>query len=226
MAKLHESNGQPESPVFIAQSGVLSGQRWSIDRELTIGRDPMCSLVIPDRQVSRLHARLTLTREGIQLEDLGSKNGTFANGEQVIDPVILTDGDEIQVAMVQTFIYMSSDATMPLETAMKSAHLKSRRLRIDMRSRRVWVRGTEVIPPLSVPQFKVLQILNENPGEVVSRQDLISQVWSDDVSQGVSDQALDALIRRLRDRVSQIDPDHEYLVTVRGFGFRINNPEE
>jgi DNA-binding response OmpR family regulator len=109
---------------------------------------------------------------------------------------------------------------------MKPAHLKFRRLRIDMRSRRVWVRGAEVIPPLSVPQFKVLQLLNENPGEVISRQDLISQVWSDDVSQGVSDQALDALIRRLRDRVAQIDPDHEYLVTVRGFGFRINNPEE
>jgi predicted component of type VI protein secretion system len=226
MAKQHESNALPESPVFIAQSGVLSGQRWSIDRELTIGRDPMCALVIPDRQVSRLHARLTLTPSGIQLEDLGSKNGTFSNGELVIDPVILTDGDEVQVAMVQTFIYLSSDATMPLETAMKPAHLKSRRLRIDMRSRRVWVRGAEVIPPLSVPQFKVLQILNENPGEVVSRQDLISQVWSDEVSQGVSDQALDALIRRLRDRVAMIDPDHEYLVTVRGFGFRINNPEE
>ncbi len=226
MSRQHETNGLPESPVFIAQSGVLSGQRWSIDREITIGRDPMCSLVIPDRQVSRLHARLTLTPGGIQLEDLGSKNGTFSNGEQVIDPVILNDGDEIQVAMVQTFIYLSSDATMPLETTMKPSHLKSRRLRIDMRSRRVWVRGTEVIPPLSVPQFKVLQILNENPGEVVSRQDLISQVWSDDVSQGVSDQALDALIRRLRDRISLIDPDHEYLVTVRGYGFRINNPEE
>ncbi|BCY19254.1 MAG: FHA domain-containing protein [Chloroflexi bacterium] len=226
MSRQHETSGFPESPVFIAQSGVLSGQRWSIDRELTIGRDPMCSLVIPDRQVSRLHARLTITPAGIQLEDLGSKNGTFSNGEQVIDPVILNDGDEIQVAMVQTFIYLSSDATMPLETTMKPSRLKSRRLRIDMRSRRVWVRGTEVIPPLSVPQFKVLQILNENPGEVVSRQDLISQVWSDDVSQGVSDQALDALIRRLRERISLIDPDHEYLVTVRGYGFRMNNPEE
>jgi len=215
-----------ESPVFIAQSGVLSGQRWSIDRELTIGRDPTCSLVIPDRQVSRIHARLTLTPEGILLEDLGSKNGTFSNGELIIDPVILKDGDEIQVAMVQTFIYMSSDATMPLESTMKPMHGKMRRLRIDLRSRRVWVRGTEVTPPLSVPQFKVIQILNENPGSVVSRQDLISQVWGDEVSLGVSDQALDALIRRLRDRITQIDPDHEYLVTVRGFGFRINNPEE
>ncbi len=72
--------------MFIAQSGVLSGQRWSIDRELTIGRDPICALVIPDRQVSRIHARLSVTPEGILLEDLGSKNGTFSNGELIIDP--------------------------------------------------------------------------------------------------------------------------------------------
>jgi hypothetical protein len=226
MTKPLENRVLPESPVFIAQSGVLSGQRWSVDRELTIGRDPICSLVIPDRQVSRIHARLTVTPEGILLEDLGSKNGTFSNGELIIDPVILKDGDEIQVAMVQTFIYLSSDATMPLESAMKPARGKSRRLRMDLRSRRVWVRGTEVTPPLSVPQFRVIQILNENPGEVVSRQDLISQVWGDEVSLGVSDQALDALIRRLRDRIAQIDAEYEYLITVRGFGFRINNPEE
>ncbi len=226
MTKPLEKPNTPESPVFIAQSGVLSGQRWSIDRELTIGRDPVCSLVIPDRQVSRIHARLSIAPDGILLEDLGSKNGTFTNGEQIIDPVILNDGDEIQVAMVQTFVYLSSDATMPLESNMKPTRGQGRRLRIDMRSRRVWVRGTEVVPPLSVPQFKVLQILNENPGEVISRQDMISQVWGDEVSQGVSDQALDALIRRLRDRIGAIDPNHDYLVTVRGFGFRINNPEE
>jgi predicted component of type VI protein secretion system len=226
MSKLQESKNVPESPVFIAQSGVLSGQRWSIDRELTIGRDPSCSLVIPDRQVSRYHARITLTLEGILLEDLGSKNGTFYNGSLIIDPVLLMDGDEIQVAMVQTFIYLSSDATMPLETTMKPTYEKSRRLRIDMRSRRVWIRGTEISPPLSVPQFRVIQILNQNPGEVISRQDLISDVWGDDVSSGVSDQALDALIRRLRDRIAQIDASQNYLITVRGFGFRINNPEE
>ncbi len=204
----------------------MSGQRWSIDRELTIGRDPTCSLVIPDRQVSRIHARITLTPRRNIAGRPGKQEWTFSNSELIIDPVILKDGDEIQVAMVQTFIYLSSDATMPLEAAMKPVHGKTRRLRMDLRSRRVWVRGAEVIPPLSVPQFRVIQILNENPGEVISRQDLISQVWGDEVSLGVSDQALDALIRRLRDRIAQIDAEHEYLVTVRGFGFRINNPEE
>ena len=38
------------------------------------------------------------------------------------------------------------------------------------------------------------------------------------------DQALDALIRRLRDRLAEADPGHEYVVTVRGHGLRLENP--
>ena len=40
---------------------------------------------------------------------------------------------------------------------------------------------------------------------------------------GVSDQALDALIRRLRNRLAMIDPNHQYIDTVRGHGVRLDN---
>ena len=53
--------------------------------------------------------------------------------------------------------------------------------------------------------------------------DLISIIWGDEKAVGVSEQALDALVRRLRDRLSQYDQDHEYLVTVRGHGIRLDN---
>jgi DNA-binding response OmpR family regulator len=39
----------------------------------------------------------------------------------------------------------------------------------------------------------------------------------------VSEQAIDALVRRLRDRLAELDPDHRYVVTVRGHGFRLEN---
>jgi DNA-binding winged helix-turn-helix (wHTH) protein len=58
----------------------------------------------------------------------------------------------------------------------------------------------------------------------VSRQELVSTVWGDEQSAGVSDQALDALIRRLRDRIADLDPSHQYIVTVRGHGLRLDNP--
>jgi DNA-binding response OmpR family regulator len=61
---------------------------------------------------------------------------------------------------------------------------------------------------------------------VVKRQDLIRAVWNDEDAVGVSEQALDALVRRLRDRLVDLDPDYAYIITVRGHGLRLDNPEE
>ena len=65
-----------EAPLLVAQTGPLKGQRWSLSKPLLIGREATCDVVVPDRMVSRFHARITPTPEGMQLEDLGSKNGT------------------------------------------------------------------------------------------------------------------------------------------------------
>jgi len=88
----------------------------------------------------------------------------------------------------------------------------------------VWVRQQQLVPPLSAQQFKLLWLLYESQGQVVSRPDLVAAVWGDEQSMGVSDQALDALIRRLRDRIASLDPTHQYIDTVRGHGIKLNNP--
>lgn len=214
-----------ELPVLIAQTGPLNGQRWALEREMTIGRDETCDIVIPDRQVSRFHARLALTEEGVLLEDLGSKNGTFRNGERLEDPAILSDGDLVSVSLLQHFVFLSSDATVPLEMdALPEKGLPRRRLYLDIRSRRVWLGGKELDPPLSLPQFRLLQILYDQQGEVVERQDLINLIWGEEEAIGVSEQAFDALVRRLRDRLADIDPSHVFIITVRGHGLRLDNP--
>jgi hypothetical protein len=213
-------------PVLIGQTGPLNGQRWAIGDALLIGRDPGCQVVIPDRQVSRFHARLTVTEKGIMIEDLGSKNGTMVNGKAVSDPVYLNDGDYIQVALLQHFVFLSSDATMPLEAGAAAVHERHGTLYLETRSRRVWVGNQEVLPPLSVPQFKLLQLLYDQPDKVVSRQELVVTIWGEEEAIGVSEQALDALIRRLRQRLAEIDPTHEYLVTIRGHGLRLDNPPD
>lgn len=238
-AKMEENmqRAGSEFPVFIAQSGGLTGQRWQIDRTLTIGRDPACDIMVQDRQISRYHARLTPDKDGVVLEDLGSKNGTFCNNKLVEGEVRLEDGDMIQVALTQQFIYLASDATMPLDAGMLPEKMgkpvtgslpreRLGRLYLDSRSRRVWIGREEVLPPLSAPQFRLLQTLYERPGQVVSRTELVNTVWGESESQGVSEQALDALVRRLRDRLSMLDPAHAYMVTIRGHGLRLDNPKE
>jgi pSer/pThr/pTyr-binding forkhead associated (FHA) protein len=214
-----------EVPVLIAQAGPLNGQRWSLRSTVLIGRDPSCEIVISDRQVSRRHARLTPTPDGVLLEDLGSKNGTHCNGIRVESPILLQDGDNVQIALAQKFTFLSSDATLPLEEGEDFVlkPFKSGRLRLEKRSHRVWIGDREVLPPLSASQYKLLERLYDQQGKIVSRPQLIEAVWGDEAV-AVSEQALDALVRRLRDRLTDIDPAHEYIITVRGHGLRLDNP--
>ena len=209
-------------PILIAQDGPLKGERWMLDRTLVLGRDSACDLTIPDRQVSRYHARLTPTPDGILIEDLGSKNGTHCNGDALSAAKILQDGDLVQIAVAQKFMFLVSDATMPIT----ENNTRIGRLMMDLRSRRVLVDQQQVTPPLSAQQFRLLWRLYEDQSNVVSRQDLVAAVWGEEEALGVSDQALDALIRRLRDKLAAYDPTHQYVVTVRGHGIRLDNPFE
>ncbi|MBL8096336.1 MAG: FHA domain-containing protein [Anaerolineales bacterium] len=219
-------------PMLIAQAGPAAGRHWPLRQEiLTIGREPTCDIVIPDRQVSRVHAKLERDPEGFTLEDLGSKNGTHVNGAPVAGRIRLRDGDLIQVALVAKLAYVDSDATMPLaggdELAARVAEAEAARggrtLYVDSASRRVWVGEHEINPPLSLPQFRLIELLFENDGQVVSRDAIVARVWPEDADAGVTEQAVDALARRLRERIAELDDGHAYLLTVRGHGFRLQN---
>jgi DNA-binding response OmpR family regulator len=113
-----------------------------------------------------------------------------------------------------------------LEAGTATLHERKGTLYLETRSRRVWIGSQEVLPPLSVPQFKLLQLLYDQPEKVVSRQELVVTIWGEEEAIGVSEQALDALIRRLRQRLADIDPKHDYLITIRGHGLRLDNPLE
>lgn len=215
------TNQNQEFPLLIAQAGPLEGQRWKIKTELLMGRESDCDILIPLRQVSRHHARISSGPAGVMVEDLNSKNGTYLNGRRVEEPTPLKDGDEVQISLAQHFTYLSSDATMPLEGL--PLGIQKKRLQVDIGARRVWVMDREIDPPLSASQFNLLQELYEKPGEVVTRIEIITIVWGQ-AAEGVTEQALDALVRRLRDRLAELDPETEYIVTVRGHGLRLENP--
>lgn len=209
-------------PVLIAQTGQLDGSRWVLDHpETLIGRGAECGLVVPDRQVSRHHARIRREPDGYYLEDLGSKNGTHLNGARIEQPVRLQDGDVVQIALALKLIFVGTEATIPL----KQADLVDiGRLRMDARAHRVWVGKQELDPPLSPPQYRLLELIYRNADRVVGRDEIVEAVWPDSHGAGVSEQAIDALVRRLRERLAELDPGHSYVQTVRGHGFRLNNP--
>jgi uncharacterized RDD family membrane protein YckC len=75
----------------------LDETAFALDREkLVIGRSRSCDIRLREDTVSRLHAAFVL-RDGVMvLEDLGSSNGTFLNGERVLAPCVVAAGDAVR----------------------------------------------------------------------------------------------------------------------------------
>jgi hypothetical protein len=210
-----------DKPVLVIRDGELAGQRWAIDTdEFVIGRGHDCNLVLPERQVSRYHVKILRQDGGFLLEDLDSKNGTHLNGRQVQGTVPIQDGDEIQIALCVKMLFVGTDATLPLTFEPPSVE---GRLTLEESRRTVIINGKELDPPLSLAQFRLLELLVEADGAVCGRDEIVDVVWPGTDGAGVSEQAIDALMRRLRDRLAELD-DYNYLVTVRGHGFRLDNP--
>jgi DNA-binding response OmpR family regulator len=208
-----------ETAMLILREGQGMGTRWMVDRDSTIiGREGGCDIVLSSRQVSRSHARIRRSGGRYILEDLGSKNGTFVNGRELTDPYTLQDGDEIQIALSFKLFFVDAGATAPLffEEVRTGLHL-------DKDAKSIWIKGRHLDPPLSLAQYRLLELLYDSEGRVCSRDEVVQAVWPDAVEEGVSEQAIDALARRLRERLSELDPDHQYIVTVRGHGFRFDN---
>jgi hypothetical protein len=213
-----------DTPVLVGLTGPVQGKKWVLDRdEILIGRGEECDIVVPDRQVSRRHVRLSRTTSGFMVQDLESKNGTHLNGVPVHEPISIHDGDVLQIAVAASLTYLGTDATLPLSPE-GAARIGLGRLRLDMQGHRVFLAGREIEPPLSPPQYRLLELLYRNPERVVPRDELVTYVWPDAIQEGVSEQAVDALVRRLRDRLATLDPGHEYILTLRGHGFRLHNP--
>lgn len=209
-----------EKPVIVASEGELAGQQWAVDNDpFIIGRGSDCHIVLPERQVSRHHVKITQENGQYQLHDLNSKNGTHLNGVQVTGVAPLQDGDEIQIALCVKLLFVGTDATLPLTFDEPTS---TGNLVVDVDQRAVIIDGEELSPPLSLAQFRLLQVLYEAEGAVVDRDSIVDAVWPGTDGAGVTEQAIDALVRRLRDRLAELD-DYEYVVTVRGHGFRLEN---
>ena len=210
-----------DKPGLIMREGELSGQQWTIGvDEFVIGRGGECDLVLPERQVSRHHIKILRENGRFILQDLGSKNGTHLNGMRVAGRVPLQDGDEIQIALCVKLVFIGTGATLPLTFDPPKLE---RTLTINEAERSIYIKGKRLEPPLSLAQFRLLQLLYDADGAVCSRDEIVDVVWPGTEGIGVSEQAIDALIRRLRDRLAELDT-HNYVVTVRGHGFKMDNP--
>lgn len=192
---------------------------------LTIGRDSANDLIIDHPLASRRHARLERDEQGYFVRDLESTNGTYVNGDKVEGARQLHNQDIIWVADVE-IVFSDPEATqkgpLPIEV-LKRVRAAEESLRLDSRAKEVYLDGRVLDPPLTVKEFQLLELLYTHKGQVISKDEIAKSVWDYEV---YDYNAIDALVYRLRQRI-EVDPGSpRYLVTVRGFGYKlISQPE-
>jgi DNA-binding response OmpR family regulator len=208
-----------EFALLVRFEGENIRQQWPLNKPVVhIGRWPDNDVVIEDRWVSRYHAEVRREGHGYALHDLGSKNGTYVNGRLLTAAHPLVDGDQIGVAPLHVLTFVDYAATAPLP-GQQSAPLV-----LDPETRAVRVWGRRLDPPLSQVQYDFLALLMREPGRAYNRDEVIQAVWPGEAAAGISDDAINALVHRLRQRLKELEPEHELIVTVRGYGFRLDLP--
>lgn len=91
---------------LIMQAGPQPGLRIELQkRSFVLGRDPAGDIVVDDAEVSRRHARLIAQSGGYTIEDLGSTNGTFVDGQRIRSVVPLRPGASVRLGETITFTY-------------------------------------------------------------------------------------------------------------------------
>ena len=102
--------------------GAEAGSQVPVEAEVVIGRADDADLTLADAGVSRTHARVSAAAGGASIEDLGSSNGTFVNGEQISGSQQLHDGDEIQLGGALLRVSAGTAETQMIDPGATEAH--------------------------------------------------------------------------------------------------------
>ncbi|MEO6887779.1 MAG: FHA domain-containing protein [Ktedonobacteraceae bacterium] len=106
----------PEIYAFVIRDGELSGKSFLLEHPvLTIGRGIESDVVINDPSISRRHAQIVRQPNGMYVQDLASRNGTYINDELLVAPWQLEPGDIVRLGNISLeYTPLQSARTVPL----------------------------------------------------------------------------------------------------------------
>lgn len=105
---------------FVMRSGPNTGKIYPLEApEIIIGRDASNGVAINDGEISRKHARLSLHGSAYVIQDLGSTNGSFVNGQRITGSQVLNPGDTVSFG--ENIVLMYEAAFDPNATIIASS---------------------------------------------------------------------------------------------------------
>jgi predicted component of type VI protein secretion system len=219
--------GETEA-VLVVRSGVGGVERLALDQvRHVIGRRAPADIVLDNEFVSGSHAEITYDGVLYAIRDLGSKNGTFLDGEPVGDKLVpLRSGARIDLgraAVVLTFqlsdattTQTASDFGLPVEPPQSSW------LEVQSKARTVLVDGQVIPTPLSPKAFDLLALLYERRGTACSWADISTHAWPERDGGPVSPGEVAQQVRQIRQRIDPEGTRPNPISSVQGFGYRLD----
>lgn len=198
------------APRLVIENGPNKGDEYIIRKPATlIGRNESCDLTVSDPLVSRRHCQISWDGVYCTVEDLGSTNGTFVNGQQLVAAYSLRPGDRLQVADV-VFQFTDPQATLV-------GH-KWPKLKIERATKRVTVNDDGV--ELSAKEYALLLYLDEHSNRICSKAELSKAIWPEYHGE-LFEYQVESLVKRLRQKLEPEAEESHLVVTIRGRGYRL-----
>jgi len=214
---------QPEA-ILIVERGIRDASVIPLDRNICIlGKSPSAYIFIDNPYVSRRHAQILRQGERFEIQDLGSKNGTFVNGVRLgSESHRLRGEDQIELARGQVALRFQQWGSTVTLSSSSPDRVHTRDVVVDIKSREVWVQGNKLEPPLTRKDFDILSLLYERNGEACSKDEIAARGWPERTGGDVADQDIEQYIRRLRLRIESDPSQPLHILTLRGYGYRFS----
>jgi DNA-binding response OmpR family regulator len=196
--------------------GALAGIRFSLERPVTvIGRAEDCDLQIPDQLASRHHAEVRREPWRYLLTDLGSRNGTHVNGDLLVGPHHLQNGDTILIATTP-LRFEDPNATVPVSRdTLRRAQVP---VWVNRATGEAYAFGRRL--ELAPKELALLALLYDKAGAVCEKDEIARAVWPEHDGI-VSDYNIESQVSRLRHKLEQGGVGAEAIVTVKKRGYRL-----
>ncbi len=199
-----------EPSKLFAVNPDVQPEQFILDKDVcTLGRSPVCDIIMDVKIISRLHAKIERDFSRYVLYDANSANGTFINGHRILDPYVLQNQDSIGLG--------AAEPLLRFEDADPTAQVDFSRLRYEQQTMMFFLSLKKL--ELTPSEFRLLRLLYQHANQVCTRERCAEAIWEYEYQPDPDNDPLNRVVSNLRRKFKKIDPSADMIKTHRGVGY-------